>query len=40
MRQTVRSVDEIEQITGIDFFSALSDDVERRIEAKSSLTDW
>ena len=40
MRQTVRSVDEIEQITGIDFFSALSDDVEHRIEAKSSLTDW
>lgn len=40
MRQAVRSVDEIEQITGFDFFSALPDDVERRIEAKASLADW
>lgn len=40
MRQVVRSVDEIEQLTGIDFFSALDDDVEKRIEAKSDLSDW
>ena len=40
MHQAVRSVDEIEQITGLDFFSSLPDDVERRIESKSSLADW
>jgi endonuclease G len=40
MRQTVRSIDEIEQLTGIDFFSALDDDIERRIEAKSDLSEW
>lgn len=40
MRQAVCSVDEIEQLTGIDFFSALDDDIENRIEAKSDLSDW
>jgi endonuclease G len=40
MHQAVRSVDEIEQITGLDFFSSLPDDVESRIESKSSLADW
>ena len=40
MREAVRTVDEIEKITGFDFFSALPDDVERRIEAKASLKDW
>ena len=40
MRQAVRSVDEIEQITGLDFFSSLPDDVEHSIESKSSLADW
>lgn len=36
----VRSVDEIEQLTGIDFFYLLADDVENRVEAKSKLSDW
>jgi len=40
MGQAVRSVDEIEQLTGMDFFSALDDDIENRIEAKSNLSDW
>jgi endonuclease G len=40
MRQAVRSVDEIERMTGIDFFSALDDDIENRIEATSNLSDW
>lgn len=40
MRQAVRSVDEIERLTGIDFFSSLDDDLENRIESKSSLSDW
>jgi endonuclease G len=29
----VRSVDEVEEITQIDFFPALEDDIENRIEA-------
>ena len=40
MKEAVRTVDEIEQLTGLDFFSALPDDVERRIEAKADLADW
>jgi endonuclease G len=40
MRQAVRTVDEIEKLTGFDFFSALEDHIENRIEAKASLKDW
>ena len=40
MREAVRSVDEIERLTGFDFFHALPDDVENRIESKASLKDW
>ncbi|MBQ7420460.1 MAG: DNA/RNA non-specific endonuclease [Prevotella sp.] len=40
MREAVRTVDEIERMTGIDFFSALPDDEEDRIEAKADLSDW
>lgn len=36
----VNSVDEVERITGIDFFAKLPDDVEREVEAKSNLADW
>lgn len=36
----VLSVDEIEKITGYDFFSALPDEVENFIEANYSLKDW
>ena len=38
--EAVRTVDEIERLTGIDFFPALDDAVENRIEAKASLSDW
>ena len=38
--EALRSVDEIEVLTGIDFFPSLDDDTENRIEAKASLTDW
>lgn len=34
------TVDEIEDLTGIDFFPALDDAVEDRIEAKARLADW
>ena len=36
----VNSVDQIERITGIDFFSSLPDTIETRIEAKTDLSDW
>ncbi len=36
----VNSVDEVERITGIDFFPALPDSVERRVEAQHNLDDW
>lgn len=40
MRQAVRTVDEVERLTGLDFYSALDDGTENRIESKSSLSDW
>ena len=40
MADAVRSVDEIEQLTGMDFFPELDDPTETRIEAKSRLADW
>jgi len=36
----VVSVDEIEQLTGIDFFPELNDKIEDRLEASSSYKDW
>lgn len=36
----VTSVDEIEKLTGIDFFSELNDEIENRIESSSSYKNW
>lgn len=36
----VNTVDEVERITGIDFFPALPDSVESRVETTCSLSDW
>lgn len=36
----VNTVDEVERITGIDFFPSLPDGVERKVEAECSLADW
>ena len=36
----VRTVDEIERITGIDFYPALDDKTERRIEADADFSEW
>lgn len=36
----VNSVDEVERITGIDFFPALLDDVENKVEASYNLSLW
>ena len=36
----VNSIDEVERITNLDFFSTLPDDVEQRIESTYYLSDW
>lgn len=40
MRNQVRSVDEIESITGFDFFSSLPDELEDAIEALPDFGEW
>lgn len=34
------SVDKVEQLTGLDFFSALDDEVETRVEASENIARW
>lgn len=36
----VTSIDDIEKLTGIDFFSALPDDIEKELEQKSDYKGW
>ena len=36
----VNSVDQVERITGIDFFPALPDKTENKIEASANASDW
>ena len=36
----VVSVDELERLTGIDFFPELEDDLENRLEAENDYKDW
>jgi len=38
--QAVYSVDEIERMTGIDFFPELDDRIELKVEAEARLADW
>lgn len=38
--QFVNTVDEVERITGMDFFPALPDDIENEVEAYANLQDW
>lgn len=38
--QYVNSVDDVERITGIDFFPALPDDIENKLESYANLNDW
>ena len=40
MADAVRSVDEIERLTGMDFFPELDDETEDKIEKNSKLSDW
>ena len=40
MQDAVRTVDQIEEITGIDFFPQLPNDVEEEIESHANLNEW
>ena len=40
MQDMVRTVDEIEEITGLDFFKALPDSLEEYVESRTSLGQW
>lgn len=38
--QYINTVDEVERITGIDFFPALPDEIENAVEKEANLYDW
>lgn len=40
MSSYVNTIDDVERITGIDFFPNLPDDIENEVEAKADLNDW
>ena len=40
VEEAVRSVDDVERMTGIDFFFNLDDRTERTVEAHAELADW
>lgn len=40
MENAVRSIDDIEKLTGIDFFPTLADDMENKLESMTNLLDW
>ena len=40
MENYVTTVDEVEKLTGLDFFYNLPDSIENKVEAVSSFRDW
>lgn len=36
----VNTIDDVERITGLDFFPALPDDIEKRVESRTDLGEW
>ena len=36
----IKSVDDVEEITGFDFFHNLPDEIESKVEASSNLYEW
>ncbi len=40
MQQYVTTIDEVEKITGFDFFSSLPDELENSVESQSSFKEW
>lgn len=37
---TAEHVDDVERITGLDFFPSLPDEIENAVEAKANIEDW
>lgn len=40
MQDYATTIDEVEKITGFDFFTSLPDDIEKKVESTFSFTDW
>lgn len=40
LKEYVQTVDDVEKITGMNFFPALPDDIEKEVEAHANLDDW
>lgn len=40
MQTAATSIDEVERITGMDFFAALPDDIEAQVEAQNNFNQW
>ena len=40
MENYVTTVDEVEKLTGLDFFYNLPDSIENKVEAVSSFREW
>ena len=40
MQDYATTIDEVEKITGFDFFAALPDHIEKKVESTFSFTDW
>lgn len=40
MQNYAMSVDEVEKLTGFDFFAALPDDIEQTVESRASFNEW
>jgi endonuclease G len=38
--QYTNTVDDVERITGYDFFPALPDDIENEVESHTNIDDW
>ena len=40
MQDYATTIDEVEKMTGFDFFASLPDDIEKKVESTFSFTDW
>jgi endonuclease G len=40
VKSYVNTIDQVERITGINFFPSLPDDIENKVEANSNIDDW
>ena len=40
MQQAAVTVDEVERVTGFDFFSSLPDDIENKVESTCRFGKW